>query len=254
MRPVHDQSRGPSHRVTRRVRATEDFDSSAALNRVRRMRLGSAVVALSFTTVVVTAGCGSADSCVNGSGSVISQTLDLSGLTGVDFQAAGEVTVTLGSSQQVMVSGQENIVERLNTDVINGIWEIGFDECVQNISGLRIDITVPEFDSAELSGAGTIVAETDANEMDTTLSGAGTITVSGQSTRHNVSLSGAGTVEAFDLIGADVDVVLSGDGTVNVTANEELSVDLSGAGAVFYKGDPEPDILISGSGNVDDAN
>lgn len=217
------------------------------------MMLRSAALMLCLTTAMFTAGCGSSDSCVSGSGSTVSQTLDLSGLTGVDFQAAGDVFVTLGPTQQVMVRGQENIIDLLNTDVINGVWEIGFDECVRNVSGLRIDITVPEFDSAELSGAGIIVAETDANEFNTGLSGAGTVTVSGQSTRHNVSLSGSGTVESFDLVAADVDVLLSGEGTVNVTANEELSVDLSGAGAVFYEGDPVLDVRISGAGSVNPA-
>lgn len=219
------------------------------------MRLGSAITGLVSALCVLTVGCGSSgDSCVNGTGSVISQTLDLSRLTGVDFQADGAVTVTLGTTQRVMVHGQENIINRLNTDVINGIWEVGFDQCVNNISDLRIDITVPEFDSAELSGAGTINAETDSNEFDTTLTGAGTITIIGESTQHNVTLDGSGTIEAFGLVATEAVVNLAGEGTINVRADERLSVDLSGAGAVLYRGDPVLDIRISGAGNVVDAN
>jgi hypothetical protein len=218
------------------------------------MKLGSAMEALVLALTLTTAGCGSSDSCVNGSGSIVSQTLDLSSLTGVDFQAAGEVVVTLGETQQVMVRGQDNIIELLNTDVINGVWEVGFDECVQNISELRVDITVPDFDSVELSGAGTINAETDSNEIDTTLSGAGTITVMGSSTRHDITLSGSGTIESFELDATEATVLLSGQGTVNVRAEERLSVELSGAGAVFYQGDPVLDVRIGGAGNVVDAN
>ena len=100
----------------------------------------SSTMAVSILAGVLAAGCGSSDSCVNGSGSTVSQTLDLSGLTGVDFQAAGEVTVMLGETQVVMIEGQENIIERLNTDVINGIWEVGFSECIGNTDGLIITI------------------------------------------------------------------------------------------------------------------
>ena len=219
------------------------------------MRLHSAIAVWVSALCVLTGGCGSSgDSCANGSGPIISQTLDLSGLTGVDFQTAGAVTVALGTTQQVMVRGEENIINLLKTDVINGIWEIGFDECVNNISELRIDITVPEFDSAELSGAGTINAETDSNQFDTTLTGAGTITITGGSTQHNVTLEGSGTIEAFGMVATEATVDLAGEGTIRVRANERLTVDLSGAGAVFYKGDPMLDIRISGAGEVVDAN
>lgn len=198
-------------------------------------------------------GCGTPDSCLSGSSSVVSQTLDLTGLTGVDFQAAGRLSVNLGETQMVMVKGPDNIIDRLNTDVINGVWEIGFDECVRDDTRLEIVITVPELDSAELSGSGTIVAETDSSSFDTTLSGAGTVTVSGQSTRHHVTLAGFGTVESFGLAATEASVVLSGRGTLNVAAEERLAVQLSGAGAVFYLGDPELDIRITGAGSVEPA-
>jgi hypothetical protein len=199
------------------------------------------------------AGCGDSDQCVNGSGPTVSQTLDLSGLTGFDFQAAGEVRAVPGATQQVMVRGQQNIIDRLNQDVINGVWEIGFTECVQNVSELSVDLTVPDLDTVALSGAGTIDAQTEAAEIETTLSGAGVIRLSGESSSQQVVLSGSGTIEAFDLVTAETSVILSGQGNVNVTATDLLNVDLSGAGTVLYRGDPEPNILISGVGTVEQA-
>jgi hypothetical protein len=214
------------------------------------MARSAAFIAVLSGLVFSMIGCGTSDSCISGSSSVVSQTLDLSGLTGVDFQAAGKLSATLGETQTVMVKGPDNLIDRLHTDVINGVWEIGFDECVRDDTALEIVITVPEFDSAELSGSGTIVAETDSSSFDTTLSGAGTVTISGESTRHHVTLAGSGTVESFGLAAAEATVVLSGQGTVNVAADERLAVELSGAGAVFYQGDPELDIRITGAGSV----
>ncbi len=198
-------------------------------------------------------GCGS-DSCVGGSGPIVSQTVDLSSFTALNFQAAGEVIAVTGEAQRVIVRGQQNIIDRLNRDVVNGVWDIGFTECVNNVSELRVDITLPVLDGVELSGAGTVEAETQADTIDTTLSGAGTVTMSGSSRSQSVLLEGAGTIQAFDLTTDETSVVLAGDGTVNVTADETLNVELSGNGAVFYKGDPELNVHITGAGSVDDAN
>ena len=218
------------------------------------MTIFRATAALLLGMAVSAAGCGSSDQCVNGAGPIVSQTLDLTTLTGFDFQVGGEVTAVVGETQQVMVRGEENVVDLLNRDVVNGIWEIGFTECVRNVSELRVEITVPELDNVELSGAGTINAETEASNIDVILSGAGTVTLTGQTTSQQATLSGSGTIEAFDLATEETSVLLTGQGTVNVTANAQLNVDLLGAGAVFYKGDPEPNIRITGAGSVVDAN
>ncbi|UCH28271.1 MAG: DUF2807 domain-containing protein [Myxococcales bacterium] len=217
------------------------------------MTLFRAAAATALGLAISIGGCGS-DQCVSGSGPVVSQTIDLSTLTGFDFQVGGEVIAVRGETQQVVVRGEQNVIDLLNRDVINGIWGIGFTECVRDVSDFQVEITLPELDSVELSGAGTINAETQASSIDTVLSGAGTVTLSGETANQQVTLAGSGTIEAFDLTTEETTVVLTGQGTVNVTANERLNVDLPGAGAVFYKGDPELNVRITGVGSVNDAN
>lgn len=217
------------------------------------MTLSRAVVTLALGIAISVVGCGS-DDCTNGAGPVVSQTLDLSNLTGFDFQEGGEVTAVLGATQRVVVHGPQNVIDALNRDVINGVWEIGFTQCVRNVSDLRIDITVPALDCVALSGAGTVYAETQSSAVETTLSGAGTVTLSGEATTQQITLDGSGTVEAFDLVTDMTTVLLSGQGTVNVLANQQLTVELSGAGAVLYQGDPVLDERITGAGRVVDAN
>ncbi|MFW2387112.1 MAG: GIN domain-containing protein [Polyangiales bacterium] len=217
------------------------------------MRLLRALAVLVLGLTVLAAGCGS-DSCAGGAGPIVSQTLDLSGFTGFDFQVGGDVTVVPGNTQQVVVRSQQNVIDSVNRDVINGIWEIGYTRCVEGINEFSIEIALPELDSVELSGAGTIIAETQASTIDTFLSGAGTVTLSGEATSQQVILEGSGTVEAFDLMTEETTVLLTGQGTVNVSASEQLSVDLSGAGAVAYKGDPQLDVRITGVGSLIDAN
>ena len=246
----------PSIVVGPNAGALQDFDSRAGLDRVGPMMQLRASLTLALALAVV--GCGSSDQCVGGTGPIVSQTLDLSSVTGFDFQAAGQVTAVPGATQQVMVRAQQNVIDRLNRDVINGIWEIGFTQCVQNVSELRVELTLPALESVELSGAGTVNAQTESPTLDTFLSGAGTITLSGETTTQRVELSpmGSGVIEAFDLVTAETTVLLARDaaGTINVLANELLTVDLEGAGTVFYKGDPQLDVRISGQGTVENAN
>jgi len=213
------------------------------------MALFRATATLVFGLALSAAGCGS-DSCVNGSGPIVSQTIDLSSVTGFDFQVGGDVTVVPGATQQVIVRSQQNVIDRLNRDVINGIWEIGYTECVEGINEFSVAITLPELESVELSGAGTIDAETQATAVDTILSGAGTVTLSGEATSQQVSLEGSGTVDAFDLTTTETSVVLTGQGTVSVTASDRLNVDLLGAGTVIYQGDPQLNARITGVGRV----
>jgi hypothetical protein len=217
------------------------------------MTLFRAAASVVLGLAVSVAGCGS-DSCVGGSGPIVSQTLDLSSLTGFDFQVGGDVTVVPGTPQQVVVRSQQNVIDILNRDVINGIWEIGYTQCTGGISAFSVEITVPELDYVELSGAGTINAETEASAIETILSGAGTVTLTGDVTSQQVTLEGSGTVEAFELTTDESSVLLTGQGTVNVSAADQLNVDLLGAGAVFYKGDPQLNVRITGAGSVVDAN
>ena len=231
----------------------QDFDWIRAMARVVPMTISRAVAPLVLGIAVSVAGCGS-DDCTNGGGPVVSQTFDLAGLTGFDFQAGGEVTAVLGATQRVMVRAPQQVIDLINRDVINGIWEIGFTQCVRNVSDFQIDITAPAIDNVELSGAGTVYAETGSSAIETTLSGAGTVTLYGEATTQQITLDGSGTVEAFELVTDVSTVFLSGNGTVNVLANEQLSVELSGAGAVRYKGDPQIEERISGAGRVEDAN
>ena len=209
---------------------------------------------LTLALALALAGCGSSDQCVGGAGPIVSQTLDLSSVTGFDFQEDGQVTAVPGTTQRVMVRAPQNVIDLLNRDVLNGVWDIGFTQCVRNVSELRVELTLPSLESVELSGVGTVNAQTDASAIDTVLSGVGTITLSGESTSQQVQLSGSGVVEAFGLTTAETTVLLTGAGNVNVLANELLTVDLEGAGNVFYRGDPQLDVSISGAGTVEDAN
>jgi len=102
-----------------------------------------------------------------------------------------------------------------------------------------------------LSGAGSINSEgLSAQSVDVHLSGAGKIELSGRAREQNVVISGAGGYVARKLETKKATVALSGAGKGIVWAVDDLDVTISGLGSVDYYGEPKISQVISGLGNV----
>lgn len=212
--------------------------------------------------------------CVDGDGNIVSQELDLDDFSKIDLKIAGDVYVTQGDSQKVVVEAPQNVIHELDLDVRSERWEIEFDDCVKDYE-IKIYITIPEIKELRISGSGMIYGENDFNignlvlrvsgsgdidivanmeDLDAKISGSGKMKLEGEADKLELKISGSGDYRAFDLIAEDVDVEVSGSGDCEVTANDELDVEIRGSGDVYYKGEPEVNTDISGSGDVIDAN
>ena len=232
-----------------------------------------ALLAVSLLTVV--SGCYFNDDdffgCVRGNGDVRSTEFYLADISGVRLTGIGDVIIRYGTEQSVIVETDENLLDYIDTDVHNGVWEIDFDRCVRNVTRLDIFITVPEIRKLVISGSGSIIGEDpftgDAletsisgsgniefeftgNEVDASISGSGDISLAGDADLMDVNISGSGDVHAFDLIVQECDVLISASGDVRTYVEDLLKVRISGSGDVLYKGNPELDIDITGSGSV----
>lgn len=236
---------------------------------------GLLLAGLTFTS------CDKDNNCKSGSGGIVTKTLTIPSFTSIDFQAAGEVIITHGSVQEVVVTGDDNVVNDIKSKVNNGRWEIDFDNhCYKNYE-LTVNITVPKLNSASLSGSGSITfhdfdnqqgnlslnisgsgsiflsAFEGAENLNASISGSGDIKTSAAIPTLNtldINISGSGNYEGFSLITNSCDANISGSGYCQVNVNDELDVKISGSGSVLYKGHPTITKSISGSGAVIDAN
>jgi hypothetical protein len=117
---------------------------------------------------------------------------------------------------------------------------------------MSVEVEVPALTALTLSGSGNIVAEDVAAEsLEVTLPGSGTITGSGTATGLDVTVAGSGMVQFTRLVAHDVRAVVSGSGSVFVTASASLDASVSGSGAIVYAGNPQ-DVTqdVSGSGAI----
>ena len=213
--------------------------------------------------------------CTKGEGSTITKELFLQEFTGVRLKIDADVHITQGSEFSVVATGQENIINKLELDVNNGIWDLEFDSCVKNYNALNIYITMPAIDYLAISGSGTIngentfnvnemglnisgsgdiILDLNANQINASISGSGKMKLTGASETSEYEISGSGNFYAFGLQTQVTEVEISGSGRAEVFVEDYLKVNITGSGDVYYKGNPTLDIRITGSGNIYDSN
>lgn len=213
--------------------------------------------------------------CEKGRGDMTTEELYLSDFESIQLNIAADVYISQGPQLEVIVEGQRNIINLLETDVRNGEWEIEFDKCVKNYDKLDIFITMPEVKEITLagsgdiftesvilgdaiklniSGSGTIFADVDAEDVEGRISGSGRINLGGVCDDLDFTISGSGELSAFDLLSEFGDITISGSGDAEVFIENTLKIRIPGSGNVFYKGNPDLDVIITGSGSVINAN
>lgn len=209
---------------------------------------------------------------VSGEGPIVKQEINLSSFDGFDLGFDGNVIVTPGSVQKVVIEGQQNIIDLIKRDVKDGMWRIGFSKSVKDAKEVTVYITIPTVTRVALTGSGSIKStsrfsglnkldvamsgsgdiafDAAANDINLHLSGSGDIEVMGTTNTLDIAISGSGDVSAASLKASKCQIHISGSGDADVQVYGDLETSISGSGDVRYKGDANVTARISGSGEV----
>nr|WP_255444148.1 head GIN domain-containing protein [Robiginitalea sp. SC105] len=216
---------------------------------------------------------------VKGNGNTVTETREVGSYEGVSLSGWFDVELVPGPEGQITISGEENLLEHLVTEVNREgslviRTEKGYNLQPSSWKGGGIQVTVPVESIREvtlsgsgdivgktrlkadrfetgMSGSGDITLELDADHVEASLSGSGDIVLSGTAGSVEIRVSGSGDVKAFDLSAREVEAVVSGSADVRVTATESLTARVSGSGDIHYRGNPASvDSKTSGSGDV----
>jgi hypothetical protein len=194
----------------------------------------------------------SSSSELQGSGTAATSARALADFRGIDLAGSNNVTVVAGSGQSVVVHADSNLLSHVTTQVKAGKLIIRDVGSFAAKSPMYVEVRVPSLTALELSGSGTItVTGISASQLSVTLPGSGDIDASGSVAQLNVSIDGSGNAQLSGLAARYVDAVISGSGTIFVTATQSLDAKVPGSGAVLYGGNP-PQVTtsITGSGVV----
>lgn len=210
---------------------------------------------------------------VKGEGDVVTQEIQLEMLKGVKLGFSGDIILTQGSSQKVVMEGQQNILDNIKRDVDDGIWNVHFDKGVRTAKPVKIYITLATLQEAYVQGSGSISTtntfhnlgdlevgvsgsggldlSVDAVNIEASVSGSGDIKLQGTAENIEISISGSGDVHAAELRAENCEVAISGSGDVLIYCTSGIESSVSGSGDIRYKGNPaKVKASISGSGDV----
>ena len=171
---------------------------------------------------------------IEGSGPVVTQTLNLKSFQKIENVGVADVHVTLGNPQSVVLKAQQNIIDVLTYEVINNSFRIGVKENVslKNSPEITFDITVNEISAIGLIGVGSFELSGDFQDD------------------LSISLIGVGQVNAYDLEVGNCTILSSGVGDCKVYVRDELNVTIIGVGSIYYKGNPSISPDLKGIGKL----
>jgi len=210
--------------------------------------------------------------CLSGSGNVIEETRDVTAFDSIELRGQGNLHLTQGGSTGLTIEAEDNIIPEIETTVSRGklIIEqktlcirnskpIDYHINIQDVkliaiagSGDVIGVTNIDSDDLELivSGSGDLDLDLSVKRLSTTISGSGDSNLRGTADEHTYLLSGSGSLNALDLTTQKTSAQITGSGSADIYANDELDITVSGSGKVRYKGDPQVSQTVSGSGSV----
>jgi hypothetical protein len=212
------------------------------------------------------------DTCIDGSGTIASETRDVGDFQSVSLTMPATLTVREGNLPAILIEADDNILPFISTTVKDGTLTISQSRpCVRPTGNVRITAVSPAFRelailgtgdirsdgtlrstslAARITGAGNLDLAVETSTLITTITGTGNVHLTGTAQEHTISLPGAGSVDAAALQTARTSVEILGSGNAKVNASETLSVKITGAGTVLYAGNPQVEQTITGAGSV----
>jgi hypothetical protein len=211
-------------------------------------------------------------SAVKADGPNVREKITLDDFNSLDLMISANVEIKLGERQEVEIEAPQNLIDLLNRDVDGKTWKIKFDKNVRYAEKINLYITVKEFNSATVSGSGSIQGLNDfktnvtsnfinsgsgnidlsmeSPEIKAVISGSGKIKLNGQTRALNAAISGSGDIEAYKLNAEDVTIAITGSGDGYFDVTKTLKATIVGSGSIYYLGNPKIEASITGSGKV----
>lgn len=210
-----------------------------------------------------------------------SETVDrhLSGFNAVNVAGPFDVIITQGSTESVKVEAPHDVMDRILTEVNNGVLKIyskhdtfNWGNWWGNHKKIMIYVAVKDIREVNISGSGDVafrdgltsnalklrisgsgdmVGKVDVKTLESSISGSGDMSLSGRADNSTVSLVGSGDYTARNLTTASTAIRLTGSGDAYVNATERIDAALHGSGDIHCSGNPKNvSKSTSGSGDI----
>lgn len=198
---------------------------------------------------------------IDGNGILKKETRKVESFTGISSSGSWDVMVAYGNSTDVVIEGDENLLEYIETVVENGKLYIRGKKYgnIRSKNRITVYVTATQLQHISLSGSGDIIGKGEFkndgttnvmvsgsgniqfefdkfNEIDASVSGSGGIKMKGTAKEIEARISGSGNIDCKEVISDDATARISGSGNIKVHATTSIDVHISGSGNVHYYG------------------
>lgn len=192
---------------------------------------------------------------IRGSGNVATQTRVVPAFHSVETHYDITANIRYGSTQQLQVSGYENLLNILETNVENGVLKLKFNHRYNSVRNVNVvaNITVPAFNKATIHGSGDIAVSNFANgaSFAALIHGSGNIKVQNSNYQNaSATIHGSGDIDARGLQAKEAVADVFGSGDIFMSVSDRLKATIHGSGSINYWGSPSVESNIHGSGRV----
>jgi hypothetical protein len=190
---------------------------------------------------------------VTGSGTLATETRDVSSFSGVVLGGVGKLIIAHGETESLSITAEENILPLLRSEVSGGRLILGPPpgSSISNTRDIVYRLTVRELDSLVVSGVTVVRVEgVDTDLLTVNLTGTSVIRAFGRADRQEIVVSGLGDYRARNLESRVATVDVSGLGSAVLRVDQRLRGTVGDFGVVEYIGNPTVDVSVSDFGQV----
>ena len=172
------------------------------------------------------------------------QTRSVGPFTAVSNSGPVNLRIEVGKAQSVVVSGTDDLVSDLQTEVVGNELKLHMRRDTTNFNRhhdeLNVTITMPQLTAFTMGGAGeTTITHMSGDSLDVRFGGAGSLKADGTVRNLTMHVGGVGSIDTSELHAENATVNVGGVGSVKVWASNRLDASLGGVGSLTYYGEPK---------------
>lgn len=194
---------------------------------------------------------------VDGSGKIVTQTVDVSSFDRVSLDASGDVYIEQGDTESLTIEADDNILPLLESHVRGSQLILGArpNVSINPSQPIVYRLTVKDMQAFALNGSGNcFVEELEANDLNLSINGSGNIAIDNLvGDALSLDLRGSGDIDIKELDAETVDASIAGSGDITlngIAEDQEISIPGSGNYRAGELETTSTQITIHGSGDV----
>lgn len=201
------------------------------------------VIVLIFVALVVPIaavfGAGKWMKGIRGSGDILTEIRDVKEFRGISLGLACEVEIEQADEQEVTIETDDNVLGYILSYVQEGMLNINTKNNLSPSRKILLKITTNQLDQLIISGSAKVqINQIKSEKLAITVSGAGTIVATGQVDDLNIVISGVGNISFKELKTKNTRLKISGSGRADLFVSENLDASINGTGKANIWGSP----------------